>query len=228
MANILQRFADIMSANINALLDKAEDPEKMIDQCVRDIQSDMGKVKAETAAVMASEKQAMRDLEENKAEVAKLQSYAEKALIAGNEADATQFLGMKKTKMAEQATLTSLYETCKNNSAKMRNMYDKLEKDLETLEQRRSTIKSKMAVAKAQQRINDIAGSVDGANDSFSAFDRMEQKANRMLDEAEAMSELNQGDTTTEDLMSKYDAAPAAADSDVTDELAALKAKLGV
>lgn len=52
---ILTRFKDIMSANINALLDKAEDPEKMIDQCLRNLNSDLGKVKAETATVMAEE-----------------------------------------------------------------------------------------------------------------------------------------------------------------------------
>ena len=54
MANILKRFTDIMSANINALLDKAEDPAKMVDQYIRDIESDLGNVKAETAAVMAA------------------------------------------------------------------------------------------------------------------------------------------------------------------------------
>ena len=41
MANILKRFTDIMSANINALLDKAEDPAKMVDQYIRDIESDL-------------------------------------------------------------------------------------------------------------------------------------------------------------------------------------------
>ena len=47
---ILTRFKDIMSANINALLDKCEDPEKMIDQYMRNLESDLGKVKAETAS----------------------------------------------------------------------------------------------------------------------------------------------------------------------------------
>ena len=61
---IIQRFADIMSANINALLDKAEDPAKMIDQYLRNLESDLGKVKAETAAVMAEEKKAKRELDE--------------------------------------------------------------------------------------------------------------------------------------------------------------------
>ena len=58
---ILQRFTDIMSANVNALLDKAEDPAKMVDQYLRDLESDLGKVKAETAAVMAEEKRAERE-----------------------------------------------------------------------------------------------------------------------------------------------------------------------
>ena len=52
---ILKRFKDIMSSNINALLDKAEDPEKMIDQYLRDHQEDLRKVKSETATVMAEE-----------------------------------------------------------------------------------------------------------------------------------------------------------------------------
>ena len=57
---ILSRFKDIMSSNINALLDKAEDPEKMVDQTLRNLQEDFGKVKAETAGVMADEKRAKR------------------------------------------------------------------------------------------------------------------------------------------------------------------------
>ena len=62
---ILKRFKDIMSSNVNALLDKAEDPVKMVDQYLRDLESDLGKVKAETAAVMAEETRAKRQLKEN-------------------------------------------------------------------------------------------------------------------------------------------------------------------
>ena len=72
MANILKRFGDIMSANINALLDKAEDPEKMIDKYIRDIEEDMRKVKAETAAVMATEAKAKRELAECQDEIANM------------------------------------------------------------------------------------------------------------------------------------------------------------
>lgn len=61
---IITRFKDIMSANFNALLDKCEDPEKMIDQYLRNLESDLGKVKSETASVIADEKAAKRKLDE--------------------------------------------------------------------------------------------------------------------------------------------------------------------
>ena len=59
--SILKRFSDIMSSNINALLDKAEDPVKMIDQLMRNLNDDLNKVKAETASVMAEETRAKRE-----------------------------------------------------------------------------------------------------------------------------------------------------------------------
>ena len=61
---ILQRFKDIMASNINALLDKAEDPEKMIDQTLRNLTKDLAEVKKETAAVMADEQRCKRELDE--------------------------------------------------------------------------------------------------------------------------------------------------------------------
>ncbi len=61
---IITRFKDIMAANINALLDKCEDPEKMIDQYLRNLEQDFSKVKAETAAIMAEEKNAKRKLDD--------------------------------------------------------------------------------------------------------------------------------------------------------------------
>ena len=68
---VIQRFKDIMSANINAMLDKAENPEKMIDQYMRNLEDDLGKVKAETASAMAEEARAKRAYDEALAEVEK-------------------------------------------------------------------------------------------------------------------------------------------------------------
>ena len=225
---ILTRFKDIMSANINALLDKCEDPEKMIDQYMRNLESDLGKVKAETASVMAEETRAKRELDECTEQVNKMQSYAEKALTAGNEADARKFLEKKQQLVSTQTALQQSYEASAPNAANMRQMHDKLVKDIESLESRKAAIKAKVATAKAQERLNSIGSSVTGANNSMAAFSKMEAKANKMLDEANAMAELNQSqeDSDIDNLAAKYDSAPQ--DAAVDDELAALKAKMGL
>jgi len=223
---ILKRFKDIMASNINALLDKAEDPEKMIDQYLRDIQEDLRKVKSETATVMAEEQRCKRQLDECDAEIAKMQNYAEKALLAGNEADAMKFLEKKNQLIQKQVPLQQAYDAAAANSAKMKQLHDKLTKDVQDLNNRRDAIKAKVQVAKTQEKMNKMAGSIGDSSASLAAFDRMEAKANSMLDKANAMSELNSmGGDSIDDLASKYDEAPTAA---VSDELAALKAKMGL
>lgn len=223
---IIQRFADIMSANINALLDKAEDPAKMIDQYLRNLESDLGKVKAETAAVMAEETRSKRELQECEEEIAKMQTYAEKAVMAGNDSDAKTFLEKKSSLTEKKASLEQTYQVAAANAAKMKQMHDKLVSDIASLNSRRDAIKAKVQVAKTQERLNKLGSSINGAADNLNAFDRMEAKANKMLDEANAMAELNQSaeESDIDNLAAKYDSEPSSA---VDDELAALKAKLG-
>jgi phage shock protein A len=224
---IISRFKDIMSANINALLDKAEDPEKMIDQYLRDMESDLGKVKSETAAVMAEETRCKRQLDECTAEMAKYQQYAEKAVLAGNDEDARQFLAKKSQLATQQASLQQAYEVASANATKMKQMHDKLTKDIAELNARKDSIKAKMAAAKTQEKMNKLTSSVSGVQGSMSAFDRMEAKADSMLDKANAMAELNSSseDSSVENLAAKYDTVASPA---VDDELAALKAQMGL
>lgn len=221
---ILSRFKDIMASNINALLDKAEDPEKMIDQCLRNLNSDLGKVKSETAAIMAEEQRAKRALDECTAEIAKMQQYAIKALEANNEADARKFLEQKAVLSAKLPGLQEAYTLASNNAAKMRQMHDKLVNDINELEARRDMIKGKLAVAKTQDRINKMTSSVASANNSIASFKKYEEMADKALDKANAMAQLNSStpDQAIEDLTRKY-----ASDVNVDDELAALKASLG-
>lgn len=221
---ILTRFKDIMASNINALLDKAEDPEKMIDQCLRNLNSDLGKVKAETAAVMAEDTRSKRELDECQADINKMQSYAVKALEANNEADARKFLEQKASLTEKFNGLQQAYTLAHQNATNMRAMHDKLVADISELESRKDMIKGKLAVAKTQERINKMQSSVSGANDSISSFKRFEDLADRKLDEANAMAELNAStpDNDIADLTKKYSTS-----ADVEDELAALKASLG-
>ena len=221
---ILTRFKDIMSSNINALLDKAEDPEKMIDQCLRNLNSDLGKVKSETASIMAEEQRSKRELDECNEEITKMQNFAVKALEANNEDDARKFLEKKASLTNKLTSLQQSYDLANTNATRMREMHDKLVKDIGELESRKDMIKGKIAVAKTQERLNNIGSSVNSANNSLSAFDRMEQKAEHMLDKANAMAELNSSPKDDiKDLTSKYSSNSADVDAD----LAALKASLG-
>ncbi|SHL05597.1 phage shock protein A (PspA) family protein [Anaerocolumna jejuensis DSM 15929] len=220
---ILTRFKDIMSSNINALLDKAEDPEKMIDQCLRNLTSDLGKVKAETAAIMAEEQRAKRVLDDCKEEITKMQAYAVKALEAGSEDDARKFLEQKASLTSKLNGLQEAYDLSHTNAVHMREMHDKLVSDINELESRKDMIKGKLAVAKTQERMNKMTSSFASANDSIASFAKYEEMADKALDKANAMAELNSSgpDRTIKDLTQKY-----SQDAGVEDELAALKASL--
>lgn len=225
---IMTRFKDIMAANVNALLDKAEDPEKMIDQYLRNLESDFAKVKAETASIMAEEKSAGRKLAECDEEIARMGDYAKKAVAAGNDNDARQFLAKKSELTQKREVLAKNYELAQANSEKMRQMHDKLEADIAEMKSKRDMLKAKAKMAQTQRKINEMGAGLESAGNNAAAFDRMEEKVNRMLDEADAIGELNKSASGNDidDLASKYDTAGAG--SDVDDELAALKAEMGM
>ncbi|MBO4324674.1 MAG: PspA/IM30 family protein, partial [Lachnospiraceae bacterium] len=103
--------------------------------------------------------------------------------------------------------------------------HDKLTMDIKELETRKETIKGKLAVAKAQEKINKMTSSVSSANNSIASFERYEALANKKLDKAQAEAELNASNPTNSirDLTAKY-----VNDPNVDAELAALKASLGM
>lgn len=224
---IISRFRDIMAANFNALLDKCEDPEKMIDQYLRDLQDDLGKVKSETAGVIADEKAAKRKLDACDEEIAKMDKYARKAVAAGNDDEARQFLARKSELAQDRVTLEQTYNICVENSAKMRDMSKKLEADIQELKGKQASLKAKLAVAETKKKMSSVGSSGKDAGARLAAFDRMEEKVNRMMDEADAMEELSEqpGDSL-EALAEKYE--DSSVDVAVDDELAALKAEMGM
>ena len=224
---ILGRFTTIVKANINELLEKAEDPAKMVDQYLVDLTESLADVKRETAGVMAEEARTKRAADANAEEVSRMEDLAKKALKAGNEDDARVFLAKKQKLEAAGAELQKAADAAKANADKMRQMHDKLVSDIEDLKGRRETIKAKMAVAKTQEKVAGYTSGSDKAESAIEAFNRMEEKADRMLDTADAMAELNTEPVDdAEALAQKY--AGATDDAAVDDELARLKAEMGL
>ena len=223
---ILSRFSDIISSNINALLDKAEDPAKLIDQYLRNAMEDLAEVKEETAAVMAESKRCKRMVDEANAEIDKYSELAKKALQAGNENDAKVFIAEKQKAELNLAKLMPTYEAAKANENKMRQMHDKLQSDIETLRARRNNIKATVAVAKTQERVNKANDAMNGAKGSIAAFERMEEKANEMWDRATAAAELSEKpESEAEKLADKY---TGTSSESVEDELVRMKKELGL
>ena len=228
MAGILERFKTIMSSNINALLDKMEDPEKMIDQYLRDMEKDLGSVKAETVAVMAQESAAKRKVAECEDEIKKMENYAKKALQAGNEADARMFLEKKESIKIKLESLEKEKMIAVENSLKMREMHDKLTSDIQKLNAKRNEIKAKIKMAKSAQKINSMTSST-GISGKMDSFNSIEEKVDRMLDEANASIELNSPKKDeVDDLMKKYDSGESESSSAVDEELERLKKEMGL
>lgn len=224
---ILDRFATIVKANVNELLDKAEDPAKMVDQYLVDLTESLAEVKQETAAVMAEEARTKRSVDANAEEVARMEGLARKALAAGNEDDARVFLAKKQKLEAAGSEMAKAADAARANAEKMRQMHDKLVGDIEELKSCRETIKAKMAVAKTQEKVAGFTSGADKAESAIEAFNRMEEKADKMLDTADAMAELSEEPVDdAAALEAKY--ADAASDAAVEDELARLKADMGL
>ena len=225
--SILERFSTIIKANINDLLDRAEDPAKMMDQYMRQLMSDLADVKRETASVIAEESRIQRQLEEKRQESAKNADLARRALQLSNEDDARVFLAKKQEKRIEE--LQKMYDVAHENSMRMRQVHDKLVSDAETLRQRREAIQSKMALARAQEKAANVMGSHTGADESRlgDAIARMEDKADAMLDRSNAMQSLNETplDPAAE-LEKKY--ADATKNAAVEDELEKMKKEMGL
>ncbi|MDF2948175.1 MAG: ydjF [Sedimentibacter sp.] len=224
--SILERFGDIIKANINVVLEKMEDPEKMIDQYLRDMSEDLAEVKKSTAGVMAEETRTKRLVDENQSEVLKYADLAKKALVAGNEGDARVFVNKKQELENIGAGLMTAYAAAHENAIKMRQMHDKLTSDIEELKARRNIIKSKVAVAKTQETLNKATAATERIQGTSSAFERMEAKADKMLDEANAMADLNMEPIDeAKALEEKYGAM---GDNSVDEELKKLKSELGL
>lgn len=222
---ILSRFSEIMKSNINALLDRAEDPEKMADQMLRNTREQFAEVKAQTASVMADAAKANRDAADCQADIARYQKAAENALISRNEGDAKKLIAQKQKLEEKYKALQQAADLANANADKMRQMYDKLASDIETLEARKDAIKAKTAAAKAQESINRLVSGLPDTNSSLEAFDRMDARATKQLDAAMAEAQLNET-SSSEDLAEKYSGS--GSDVSVDSELEEMKKKLGL
>jgi phage shock protein A len=225
MIETLGRIPKILEANVNAILDKCEDPAKMIDQMLVDYKRNLADVKRDTAAVMAEVELSRKRLEDCDADIARKQKAAENALKAGAEEDARKLIQQKQTLEQTRSSLADTYNLNNANAEQMKAAYNKLVSDIENLEARRDATKAKLSAAKAQNSVNKTVAKA-GAMNATEAFSKYEDKANKAFAQAQATAQLDAASTSADELTLKY--AGGSGNASVDDEIAAMKASLGI
>lgn len=227
---ILQRFSDIMSANINSLLSGAEEKNagKLLEKYLADARANLEELKSETSAIIADEMAAARRVAANNEEIAKYDRYAEQAVLAGNDDDARKFLDAKSQLVAKKAELEAAYETAKSNSDKMRQMTRKLMEDIASAEGKMVELRAKLTVAEHKEKMDDLMHKVAGRTD-MSGFENMMEAVQKRIDsvDAKALNEELADKMDIKKLEEKYSEKAAEVSASVEADLAALKARLG-
>ncbi|OBR67329.1 hypothetical protein A7K91_19105 [Paenibacillus oryzae] len=221
--SIFQRLFRIGKSNVNAALDHLEDPVKMIDQVLRELDEDIEKVTSAVTTQIAVEKRFERELNEANEVIAKRDAQARQALASGNESLAREALADKKRYSDKQVAAQASYDRAKATADKLRTQLQEMKARVQEMKTQKSTLVAQAEAAKAQERINKTMSGI-GNNDLGATFNRMEERIRQMHDQADAAYELaNEGKS----LDSKFDELEKSGrDTELDDELAALKAEL--
>ncbi|MFC5701557.1 PspA/IM30 family protein [Cohnella faecalis] len=218
--SIFKRLRDLTLSNVYALIEKAEDPVKMTDQYLRDMQDDLEDAEKAVAAQIALEKRFKQLFEEQSALVQKREEQAHTAARAQNVDLARRALEEKKSAEQKASEYKASYDQNKASADLLRAKLDDMRKQFTELKNRRETLVARANAAKAQAEINK-AMSGFGSDTALSGLKRMEDKVMQMEAHAEATEELNsaKGKSLDEEI------AALGKDQAVEDELAALLKK---
>jgi phage shock protein A len=217
---LFKRLRDLTAASINDLLDRAEDPVKMLNQFLRDMEEDIREAEIAVAKQIAVEKRFAQQLGEALDTVVKREDQALKALEQGNEDLARRALQDKKEHQVRHDELQTQHTMAKTNADNLRGQLMEMKDEFTKMKSKKDLLVARAESAKAQKQINQ-AMSGFGANNGAKGFERMSEKVLQMEAEAQASNELRATNRTLEDDLKQLDQG-----SGVEDELAALKARL--
>jgi phage shock protein A len=214
---VFSRFTDIINSNINALLDKAEDPEKMVRLIIQEMEDTLVEVRSSSAKTLADKKELTRQIGRYEKDAEEWQSKAELALSKGRE-DLARAALVEKKKSAEAAeSMADELKHVDEHIAKLQGEITQLQEKLADAKARQKAIIMREKTASSRLKVKSKIDS-DKVEDALSRFDRYERK----IDDLEAQVEA-------QDLGSKSladEIAELESDENIDDELAALKAKM--
>jgi phage shock protein A len=221
MASLLKRIRDLVSANLHAMLDKAEDPEKMVNEYLRQMQDQLYEARTAVAAAMADENRLHRLWSSNQAMADEWEEKASSAVIADKEDLAKQALIRRRHYMQLAESYEEQYEAQDEQVEELQDALAKLEAKIAEAKTRRELIIAKKHRAETQEAIVATVRTLGNSTSAFEGLSRLEERVDERLDRAEAMAELEGG--ALESRFEDLDAETAA-----EEDLAELKKKLGM
>jgi phage shock protein A len=214
---IFSRFADIVNANINSLLDKAEDPEKMVRLIIQEMEDTLVEVRSSSARTIADKKDVVRRIDRLKAEGEDWQAKAELALSKEREDLARQAL-IERQKCEEQVvSLEGDLNALDDQVNRLKEEITQLQSKLEDAKARQKTILMRGKTASSRLNVKSKLSS-DKINDALSRFEQYERKIDNLEAEVES---YDLGNKSLADEFAELEAS-----DKVDSELEALKAKL--
>lgn len=215
---LIDRILRVIRANLNSLIGQAEDPEKVLEQTVMDMQENLIQLRQAVAQAIATQKRTERQCSQANSTAQEWYNRAQLALQKGDDDLARQALTKRKS---YQETAEAMQVQIDQQSI----VVNRLKQDMRGLESKISEARTKkdMYIARARsaqatQKINEMLGGVNTTT-SLTAFERMEEKVLELEAQSEAIAELG-----TNDLEKKFISLEGA--DEVDDELAAMKAQL--
>ncbi|HET6452257.1 MAG TPA: PspA/IM30 family protein [Spirochaetia bacterium] len=222
---ILDRIRTVLKANINALISKAEDPEKMLNQLVMDMNEQLLEAKKQVALAIADEKKLERQALENKAQGEDWEKKAMLAVKAGKDDLAKEALLRKQEYDGYAASFQKEFETQHASVEQLKDALRQLQAKIEEAGRKKNLLIARAKRAEAQKQIQQTMGQL-GAGSSFDTFDRMTQKVDQIEAEAEAAKELSSV-TADQKLEDKFKELESAEGGGADKLLEDLKAKMG-
>jgi len=205
---IFTRIGALMKANINDLIDRAEDPERMVKQIILE--------------AMAAERMAKKQMDDAIAKSNGYENKAKAALQAGNAEMAKKALASKVKADSDVASFTEMHDTISSQTEAIRDQVEVLKSKLEEAKARQNMLIARSQMADTSKNLSKTLGGVD-VKSSSAKFDRMEDKVVRKEAEAQAFRDINSTTTADDDEFERIES-----DIKVDAELSRLMAEMGM
>jgi len=215
---LFDRISRVIKANINDLVSKAEDPEKLLEQSLLEMQEDLVQRRQAVASAIASQKRFGQQYSQAQEQVNTWHQRAQLALQKGDENLAREALQRKKTHVETATTLKGQLEQQNQHVDTLKRNLLALEAKISEAKTKKDMLEARLQAAKAQEQLQETVGKI-GTSSTAAAFDRMEEKVLQIEARAGAAGEL-----AGDQMESKF---AALGGSDVDEELAQMKAQIG-